>query len=86
MKLNLLIAVMTLLLLVLSSQTLGRRVIAQEEGGMGIETGDALTCLSLAGCCGTAGCSGAGTPNGCSATCVGGGSITCAKVVGGKCT
>lgn len=85
MKLNLLIAVMTLLLLALSSQTLGRRVIAQGEG-MGIETGDALTCLSLSGCCGAAGCSGAGTPNGCAASCVGGGSITCAKVVNGICT
>jgi hypothetical protein len=83
-KLNLTIAVMTLLLFCLSSQILSRRVIAQGEGQV-IE-GDALTCQSLSGCCGAAGCSEPGTPNGCAATCAGGGSITCAKVVNGICT
>ena len=83
-KINLAIAVMALLLLGLSSQMLGRRVIAQDEGFV-IE-GDALTCQSLSGCCGAAGCSGPGNPNGCEATCAGGGSIKCAKVVNGKCT
>lgn len=82
-KIDLATAVMALLLILLASQTMERRVAAQ-DGGIGIE-GDALTCIGM-DCCGTAGCQGPGTPNGCTASCAGGGTITCtAKNANGKC-
>jgi hypothetical protein len=74
-KLKLAIALMTLLLAFLSSSLLATRVNSQT----------ALTCQTLSGCCGAAGCQGPGTPNGCAATCAGGGSITCEVVKNGKC-
>ncbi len=73
-KVNLAIALMTILLAFLSSNMLATRV-----------TADALTCQSMAGCCGAAGCQGPGSPNGCAATCAGGGSITCEVVKNNKC-
>lgn len=77
-------AVMALLLIFLASQTMERRVTAQGDGGIEIE-GDALTCSGMS-CCGSAACQGPGTPNGCSASCAGGGTITCtAKNANGTC-
>jgi hypothetical protein len=82
-KIDLASAVMALLLIFLASQTMERRVTAQ-DGGMGIE-GDALTCIGMS-CCGSAACQGPGTPNGCGASCAGGGTITCtAKKADGTC-
>lgn len=84
-KMNLAIAVMTLLLVLLSSYTLGRRVVAQDEGF--VLEGDSINCQNIGGnCCGAAGCTGPGTPNGCGGTCTGGGSFTCAVRVNGVCT
>ena len=84
-KMNLAIAVMTLLLVLLSSYTLGRRVAAQDEGF--VLEGDSINCQNIGGnCCGAAGCTGPGTPNGCGGTCTGGGSFTCAVRVNGVCT
>ena len=84
-KIDFALAVMVLLLTLLSSAMLfERRVIADD--GIGIE-GDNLTCASLSGasCCGSANCGGPGSANGCTLTCSGGGTITCAKVVNGVC-
>jgi hypothetical protein len=84
-KINLAIAVMALLLALLSSHTLGGRVVAQDEGF--VLEGDVLNCQNIGGnCCGAAGCNGPGTPNGCAGTCSGGGSFTCAVRVNGVCT
>lgn len=73
-KIDFALAAMILMLAVLSSNLLAPRITAQS-----------LTCLTLSNCCGAAGCSGPGTPNGCAATCSGGGSITCETVKNGKC-
>lgn len=86
-KMDLALAVMTLLLSLLSATVLmERRVIAQDEGF--VLEGDNLTCISLSGqnCCGSANCAGPGSANGCTLTCSGGGTITCAKIVNGVCT
>jgi hypothetical protein len=84
-KINLAIAVITLLLVLLSSYTLGGRVVAQDEGF--VLEGNSINCQNIGGnCCGAAGCTGPGTPNGCGGTCSGGGSFTCAVRVNGVCT
>jgi hypothetical protein len=44
-----------------------------------------ITCHSLTGCCGAAGCEGPGTPSGCSIECAGGGSVACCSNTSGKC-
>jgi hypothetical protein len=83
-KIDLASAVMALLLIFLASQTMGSRVTAQDEGF--VLEGDALTCIGMS-CCGTAACQGPGTPNGCSASCAGGGTISCtAKNSNGTCS
>ena len=85
-NINLAIAVIALLLVFLSSSTLGSRVGAQDGGGVGVE-GDSINCQNIGGnCCGAAGCNGPGTANGCGGTCTGGGSFTCAVRVNGVCT
>ena len=73
-RINLAIALMTLLLALLSANLLATPA-----------TANPLTCQSLSNCCGAAGCQGPGTPNGCAATCAGGGSITCETIKNGKC-
>jgi len=75
-KIDLASAVLALLLIFTGSQMLGSRVRAQDGDGDGGFGGDPLTCSGMS-CCGTAGCLGPGTPNGCAATCSGGGTITC---------
>jgi len=84
-KIDFALAVMVLLLSVLSATMLIERRVAADDG-IGIE-GDNLTCLSLSGnnCCGSANCGGPGSANGCSLSCSGGGTITCAKIVNGVC-
>jgi len=85
-KIDFALAVMVLLLSLLSSAMLmERRVIAQDDGF--VLEGDNLTCASLSGanCCGSANCGGPGSANGCTLTCSGGGTITCAKIVNGVC-
>ncbi len=46
---------------------------------------DSVSCRSLSGCCGAAGCAGPGRPSGCSIECDGGGSVTCCSNTSGKC-
>jgi hypothetical protein len=84
-KIDFALAVMVLLLSLLSATMLIERRVAADDG-IGIE-GDNLTCLSLSGnnCCGSANCGGPGSANGCSLSCSGGGTITCAKIVNGVC-
>lgn len=83
-KIDLASAVMALLLIFLGSQMMGSRVKADDDG-MVIE-GGALTCTGISGCCGSAACQGPGTASGCTASCAGGGSITCtAKPANGPC-
>ena len=82
-KIDLASAVMALLLVFLALQMLGIRVRAQDgDGDFG--GGDPLSCVGMS-CCGTATCLGPGTPNGCKASCSGGGTITCDEKVNGKC-
>ncbi|HMH45009.1 MAG TPA: hypothetical protein VK557_16085 [Pyrinomonadaceae bacterium] len=83
-KINLGIAVMTLLLVFLSSYTLAMRAVAQDDFGEG---GDVVNCQNIGGnCCGAGGCLGPGTVSGCGGSCSGGGSFTCAVVKNGRCT
>ena len=67
-KIDFAIALMSLLLLVLSSTLVERRV-----------TGANLECSSVNDCCGSANCGGPGSVNGCTLTCTGGGTITCER-------
>ena len=86
-KINLGIAVTTLLLVFLSSYTLAIRAVAQDGGGDGGGGGDVVNCQNIGGnCCGAGGCTGPGTVSGCGGTCSGGGSFTCATVKNGRCT
>jgi len=83
-KIDLASAVLALFLIFLALQTMESRVTAQDEGF--VLEGDALTCIGM-NCCGAAACQGPGTPNGCSASCAGGGTITCtAKPANGPCS
>lgn len=72
-RIDLGIFAMALLLAFLSYTAVESRVGAQ------------LTCLSLANCCGAAGCAGPGTPSGCSIECAGGGSVVCCSNASGRC-
>jgi hypothetical protein len=72
-KFNAVVLAMGLLLAFLTYAALEVRVTAQ------------ITCQSLSGCCGAAGCSGPGTPTGCTIACQGGGSAICCSNASGTC-
>jgi hypothetical protein len=82
-EINLALGLMALLLVLLSSQTLGRKVIAQDEG---IVLESSLACQDVSGCCGGAACNGPGTSSYCTITCTGGGSVTCSSFTNGVCS
>lgn len=86
-KIDFALAIMVLLLSLLSSAMLIERKVIAQEGGIGVEGDNNLTCISLSGqnCCGSANCGGPGSASGCTLTCSGGGTITCAKIVNGVC-
>ena len=76
-KINLMIGALLLSLVALSYSALEVSTIRAEAQN--------LTCIDLSSCCGSAACNSRGTINGCTLTCDGGGTITCEKVVNGKC-
>ena len=80
-KIDFALAVLVLLLSLLSSTMLTERRVKADDF---IIEGD-LACSTITGCCGSATCGGPGSVNGCTLTCAGGGTITCAKVVNGTC-
>lgn len=67
-KINFAIGALTLSLVLLSAGLFEAKV-----------QGSNLECSSISGCCGSANCGGPGTVNGCTLTCTGGGTISCAK-------
>jgi hypothetical protein len=73
-KVNLLIGVLALSFFILCGISIEQTVSANLPGG------DGLGCDDLIGCKNTLNCGGVrGTPNGCTITCEGGGTITCPK-------
>jgi hypothetical protein len=72
-KINVVIVALMLMLAFLSYTALEVRAVAQ------------ITCHSLTGCCGAAGCSGPGRVNGCAIECQGGGTVACCSNASGKC-
>jgi hypothetical protein len=73
-KINVAIVALMLLLAFLSYTSIEVKVAA-----------DTITCRSLTGCCGAAGCDGPGRVNGCAIECQGGGAIACCSNASGKC-
>jgi len=82
-KINSVLGLMALLLVLLSSLTLGKKALAQDEG---IVLESSLACRDVSGCCGSAVCNGPGTSSYCTITCAGGGSITCPSITNGVCS
>lgn len=80
-KIDFALAVMVLILSLLSSTMLMERTVIADDF---VVEGD-LACTTISGCCGSASCNGPGSVNGCTLTCSGGGTITCARVVNGVC-
>ena len=67
-KIDFAIGILTVLLLVFSTGLVERQV-----------RGANLECSSVSGCCGSANCGGPGSVSGCTLTCTGGGTISCAR-------